>query len=61
MRLGRSNKRPLDNQCHVFQRFLWLPLTIDGETRWLEITKIEMKYHRAGAGDYWEIIRFVNP
>jgi len=34
---------------------------IDGETRWLEVAEIEYRYHRSISGDFWEIIRFVNP
>ena len=46
-------------------KFLWLPLTIDGETRWLETATIEYKVFRDIDGVfsilyYWEPWNFKN-
>jgi hypothetical protein len=48
------------------QKFLWLPLTIDGETRWLEEAHIvyRVNWDRCTLSDskyyYWEACEFVN-
>lgn len=46
-------------------KFLWFPLTIDGETRWLETATIEYKSCRArdillSTVYYWEPWNFIN-
>jgi hypothetical protein len=61
MRFGKPTTRPCDHECRVFREFLWLPLTIRGETRWLEVASVERRYHRSMDGDSWETVRFVNP
>ncbi len=42
--------------------FAWLPVTIDGETRWLERVKIEGYYIRGNFSSdiYFKKSRFVN-
>jgi hypothetical protein len=46
-------------------KFLWLPLTIDGETRWLETATIEYKVCRdlnliLSTVYYWQPWNFIN-
>ncbi len=45
-------------------KFLWLPVTIDGETRWLETATIEYKvkknYTLLGIEYSWEPWEFIN-
>lgn len=47
-------------------KFLWLPMTIDGETRWLETAKIMYRVRREdfmilpGYNYSWEPTRFIN-
>lgn len=46
-------------------KFLWLPVTIDGETRWLEIAIIEYKIEKdyaifSGWYYYWKPFSFIN-
>lgn len=45
-------------------RFLWLPVTIDGETRWLETATIEYKVKKSdtlcGIKYSWEPWEFIN-
>ena len=47
-------------------KFLWLPLTIDGETRWLETATIEYTVTYStnlildGRNYYWEPWRFID-
>ena len=40
------------------QRFLWLPKTLDGETRWLEEARWEEQrdYSPKGRGPYWRAL-----
>ncbi len=62
MRFGRPNKRPCDGERRVFHRFLWLPIALIGETRWLEVADIEYRYERSSYDeDRWVGIKFVNP
>lgn len=39
-----KNKKPI-RQVLIIEKFLWLPMTIDGETRWLCKSKIEGYYY----------------
>ena len=47
-------------------KFLWLPLTIDGETRWLETATIEYVVTYStnlildGSSYYWKPWRFID-
>ncbi len=46
-------------------KFLWWPITIDGETRWLEIATIEYRvYYDYGLFNdryyYWEPLNFID-
>ena len=45
-------------------RFLWLPVTIDGETRWLETATIEYKVKKSdtlcGIEYSWKPWQFIN-
>jgi hypothetical protein len=37
---------PMDGDTRTIKRFLWLPLTIDGERRWLETAEwVEIYQH----------------
>jgi len=46
-------------------KFLWWPMTIDGETRWLETAKVMYKVKRSedilwNAHYYWAPMKFIN-
>ena len=46
-------------------KFLWWPMTIDGETRWLETAKILYKVKKGedmfcNAYYYWSPMKFIN-
>jgi hypothetical protein len=61
MRFGKPTRRPSDGEERIFRHFLWLPVTIGGETRWLETADINYRYERSGyVGDEWVPIRFIN-
>lgn len=62
-------KEPQQDDIKIIRKFLLLPLTINGETRWLEIAKIKLVYndHKIySAGRYaesitgWTAIEFVD-
>ena len=49
---------PKPGQARTVRRFLWLPLTLQGETRWLERAEwVErrMQVHRYSAGKWWPV------
>ncbi len=52
--------RPKDGDIKYVRRFLWFPLKLDGETRWLETTSIKLKWVSAYGydGDYssWKYV-----
>ena len=55
----------INNTRKYKHKFLWFPLTIDGETRWLEeahiVYKVVKKYDMWGDPYYyWEAWEFVN-
>jgi hypothetical protein len=60
VRFGRPGRRPGDHEEVRRPKFLWWPLTFDGETRWLESAEIVYRYHRSMDGDFWEPVRFDN-
>lgn len=39
------------NETRVIKKFLFFPLTLDGETRWLEVAKIKQKVKQYIWGD----------
>lgn len=43
-------KPPKHGNIRFIKRFLWLPLTIQRETRWLEFVKIRQRYNDGVAG-----------
>lgn len=53
---------PKGGDIRTRRRFLWLPLTIDGETRWLERAVWEeiARYGR-GFGLWWKPYQFIDP
>lgn len=54
----------LNNTTKTLTKFLWFPVTIDGETRWLEKATLKLKVKKESnliLGDsyywvYWEFI-----
>jgi hypothetical protein len=61
MRFRWPDTRADDHECRVIRRFLWWPVTIHSETRWLEFAEIEQRYHCSMDENFWVSIRFVNP
>ncbi len=62
MRFYKNVKRPCIGEHRVFRQFLWLPLTIAGETRWLEFADVEYRYACLFRyGDIWVPVRFISP
>lgn len=66
-----TNKQVLLKEAYIKntiiskQKFLWLPITINGETRWLEKAHIKYKVtlipsYTIENSYYWEAIEFVN-
>lgn len=55
-----------NNSTKYVQKFLWWPMTIDGETRWLETADIlyRVQYDRTSKLGldyyYWEPQQFIN-
>lgn len=45
---------PKEGDIKVIRKFLWMPLEIDGETRWLEYANIKCKWIvRGDMMDFW--------
>ena len=62
MRWGNKNRHVKEYERHVITRFAWLPITIKGETRWLEKCHIKA-YFCFGpftCRKYWEYEEFVD-
>jgi hypothetical protein len=57
-----ANPEPDNRDVRVRRCFAWLPVTIDGETRWLERYTVKEQYHpsRWGKSGYREKIKFIN-
>jgi hypothetical protein len=51
-------KKPNDGDTRIFRTFLFLPRTLNGETRWLEKARIKQRYWWNFNG--WEDIAFVD-
>jgi len=52
---------PTSGQIRHLKKFLWFPLTIGDECRWLEVAVITQRFHESqmSAGSYyWENIAF---
>lgn len=47
MRFGDIYNDSLIGTQRVIQKFLWLPLTIDNQTRWFETARIKQTYTNA--------------
>jgi hypothetical protein len=72
MRFTKKEKELMvDHYCNDTKRqktkFLWLPVTIDGETRWLEtatieytVTYSEYSFPFCNRVYYWEPWNFIN-
>lgn len=45
-----ENPKPKAGDIEVVESFLWLPKTIDGETRWLEKARYAIRYEEAYDG-----------
>ena len=39
-----------DGDTRIITKFLWFPVTIEGETRWLEMANIKQRFY---LGDSW--------
>ena len=49
---------PLKGQNRVVKRFLFLPLTLEKKTIWLELVEIEQACIRQGSRYFWKSIKF---
>lgn len=60
MRWGKRIEKPKAYERHLITRFAWLPITIKGETRWLEKCHIWAYYWIGGytGKKYWEYEEF---
>ena len=47
-----KNKNILPGDKRIIEKFLWFPIEIDGETRWLEKCKILQCVKRSGDDPY---------
>ena len=57
---------PRPNETRVRTRFLWMPKTIDGQTRWLELAAWQERYSGVVSGvvsrvPVWDAVRWVSP
>jgi hypothetical protein len=52
-------KRPERGQKRIVRKFLWLPLEIDGEMRWLERATIEEQVQYFPTGWDWMPRRWI--
>lgn len=65
-RQKRLREAFINNDEEVITKFLWFPLTIKGETRWLEKAEIKYKVNWECAFlserrvYYWEAVKFLN-
>lgn len=62
MRWHSKKRRPAQYERHLITRFAWLPITINGETRWLEKCPI-WGYFWIGSVSgrkYWEYEEFAD-
>jgi hypothetical protein len=57
-----AKPEPDGGEVRVRRCFAWLPVTIDGETRWLERYTVVDRYHSAmGVGPgFWVRVKFIN-
>jgi len=44
----------------IVRKFLFLPVAVDKEIRWLEIATMEQEYVSSWADSGWETIRFID-
>jgi hypothetical protein len=60
MRWNKDN--PKHKEKKWVRKFLWLPLTIGFETRWLEYATIERTFYRSGRRSFsrWYNTKFLN-
>ena len=60
MRFNKDN--PKDKEKKWVRKFLWLPLTIGLETRWLEYATIERTFYSYQRGKFsqWHNTKFLN-
>lgn len=58
----RFGKRIIYGEYIIKTKFAWLPVTINGETRWLERVKIKGYYVPCGlySNSYWVNLIFVD-
>lgn len=55
-------KIPKEGDVRIVKKFLFLPLSFDNETRWLEWAYLEQEYVCREFLIYeWKNIRFINP
>ena len=52
MRIGEIYNDTMLGSQRVIEKFLWLPVTIDFQTRWLEKAKIRQICIRTGKNDF---------
>jgi hypothetical protein len=45
----KTKKQPLNGDKRIITKFLWFPLTISKETRWLEVASIQQHW----SGPHW--------
>jgi hypothetical protein len=55
----------MKDERKIIQKFLWLPLTIGNETRWLETAELEYRVVRfddfmMNTKYKWEAVKFLN-
>lgn len=62
MRWNSKKHKPHAYERHLVYRFAWLPITIKGETRWLERCPIWAHFWIGGVSGrkYWEYEEFAD-
>ena len=64
MRFGEIFKDGMLGNTRIITKFLWLPIEINFQTRWLETAKIKQLCKSSGIntedGYYWENIEWID-
>lgn len=62
MKFGEIYKDSMIGETRIIEKFLYAPVTIDSQTRWLEHVKIRQicKYYGEDYGYHWENYEWID-
>ncbi len=55
-----KSKTNLDGDNRIIRRFLFIPKTLQEQTRWLELARIKQVFVNGILNDYWRDIEWVD-